>query len=251
MKRQDADKEERLVSVQARGTDVRDVLADLFTQAKCEFVLSDGIEKKIYLSVRDVPFTKALQMVCESAGLQFSLRDQIYLIQPAMRIPNSGLRTPDPTASEQEVLKRKVNLNFHQASIEAITADLRKQSGVPIELEKGVPNYRINAKLWGTTLETALDAICKGTGLQYQWTGQGFRITRTFSAATVSPSRVITLAPPKIRISGEKASPRTAPARNVVPGAGAVCPKCRALLEGNWNYCPLCGAWVKPLTQSK
>lgn len=247
-RRQDIDETDPVVSIQARGTDVKEVLVDLFTQAKRDFMLSSGIEKKIYLSVREVPFTKALQMICEAARIRFVLKDEIYVIEATGSSREIGSPIPQ---NEQDALKRKISLNVNQTGIQAIAASLSKQSGVPVKLDKGVPNYRINAKLPGTTLEVALNAICSGTGLTYEWTGQGFKIMRTVSAAMVSPSRVITLAPPKVRPSSEKASLRTAPTRNVPPSAGVVCPKCRTALETGWNYCPLCGAWVKPITQVK
>lgn len=247
-RRQDIDETDPVVSIQARGTDVKEVLADLFTQAKRDFMLNSSSEKKIYLSVRQIPFTKALQMVCEAARLRFTLQDEIYIIEAAGS--STETRNPEPQ-NVQDALKRRVSLKVNQMGIRAIAAGLSKQSGVPIELDKGVPNYRINAKLPETTLEAALHAICSGTGLKYEWTDQRFKITRTVSAAMVSPSQVITLVSPKVRPAGEKANPRTAPVRNVPPSAGAVCPKCRAVLEREWNYCPLCGAWVKPVTQPK
>lgn len=255
-KRQDTDDVEPVVSIQARGIDVKEVLADLFAQAKLQFMLNSGIEKRIYLSVREVPFTRALQMVCDSANLQYSLQDQVYVIQAAGSAPNPvgamhELPRNTKPANEQDALRRRVNLNFNQTVIKAIVSSLSRQSGMPIELDAGIPNYRMSAKLPGTTLEVALNAICTGTGLKYTWTGEGFKITRTVSAAAVSPGRVITPVPPKVRPSGEKPNPRTAPVRNMPPSAGTLCPKCKATLEKEWNYCPLCGAWVKPLTQPK
>lgn len=247
-RRQDIDETDPIVSIQARGIDVKEALVDLFTQAKRDFMLTSGIEKKIYLSVREVPFTKALHMVCEAARLRFVLQDEIYVIEATGSNPE--IQNPIPQ-NAQDALKKRVSLNVNQTEIQAIAASLSKQSGVPVKLDNGVPNYRINAKLPGTTLEVALNAICSGTGLTYEWTGQGFKIMRTVSAAMVSPSRVITLVPPTVRLSGEKASPRTAPTRNVTPSVGAVCPKCRTALEKEWNYCPRCGAWVKPITQVK
>jgi len=51
------------VSISAKGEDVRSVLHDLFTQSKKSFVLQPSVRFVLYLSLKDIEFEEALQLV--------------------------------------------------------------------------------------------------------------------------------------------------------------------------------------------
>lgn len=239
-----SDTSEPLVSLQALGTDVRDALSDLFSQAKQDFVLSPQVKGQIYLTIHNQPFTIALNAVCEAAELKYARRGTVYYVQPL----TGGAAGARAELSEKVLLVKLVSLNLRGSDLKTALASLQKQTGAPMRLAPNAPNLRLNATLQKVSLQTALNAICTGTGLEYRWTGSGFEIKRSESVPVVSPSRVVTLQPP-IGVESQL-SAKPSPIRSIPPSTGGIpCPKCRYALQKGWKYCPMCGAWVKPITE--
>src|ERR1044072_860195 len=85
-----------IVSITAQSTDVRIVIADLFIQAKKNFVLQPGINFALFLSLDKVTFEDALDIVCKQANLTFIIKNDIYFVSKkaivAAEIPRSEER---------------------------------------------------------------------------------------------------------------------------------------------------------------
>ncbi len=94
-------------------------------------------------------------------------------------------------------------------------------------------------------MEAALDALCDGTGLRWQKQGDGYVIAPS-GTPQARPAPTPTEQTPAARPA--PANPRTAPSRPVAPDQPLRCPKCRYALQLDWRYCPICGAYVKHLT---
>jgi hypothetical protein len=69
------------VSVNARGTDIRPVIHDLFEQVKRNYVLAPDVKLTIFLSLHDIEFDEALMLICKNAGLTYELQNGIYFIK--------------------------------------------------------------------------------------------------------------------------------------------------------------------------
>jgi hypothetical protein len=187
------------VSVTSRGSDIRLVLTNIFSQAKKSLILQPTIQYSLYLSLQDTDFSKAVEVICDQAGLKFDIRDGIYHIYrkkaplsfptlpkvaapaaatPSVEEPMNSKPTVTPAISEGPktgrlsllVLKRKVTTKLAKAPIGAVLEELGAQSGIKIELGENVPAYRLDAVLNHTTLRYALEQITRAAKLTYSFT---------------------------------------------------------------------------------
>jgi len=214
-------RQETLITLESRGKDAREVFAELFVQAKVDFVLQVDIARPVYLTLRETPFLRALQLLCEATNTRYSIRDGVYYIAPLAAAP-----PPPPVQATDR--PRTVRLVGSGLTLRGIAAEISKQAGVKVTVSPDAPDLRFNLNLPSVSVEAALDALCDGTGLRWQKQGDGYVI-----------------APPA---RSAPANPRTAPSRPVAPDQPLRCPKCRYALQLDWRYCPICGAYVKHLT---
>jgi hypothetical protein len=231
-------RQETLITLESRGKDAREVFAELFAQAKVDFVLQVDIARPVYLTLRETPFMRALQLLCEATNTRYSVREGIYYIAPMA----SASPPPPVQATERP---RAVRLVGSGLTLRAVAAEISKQTGVKITVAPDAPDLRFNLNLPSVSVEQALDAVCEGTGLRWQKQGDGYLIA-PISPPQARPAPAPTEQTPAARPA--PANPRTAPSRPVAPDQPLRCPKCRYALQLDWRYCPLCGAYVKHLT---
>jgi len=101
------------VTIAAKGTDVRTVLTDLFGQAKKDFVLEPNIRFVLYLSLTEMPFEEALEIVCKTASLRYEVQNGIWFLskKPTPKpiepqpIRSNPSRSPSPQ-SRNRLLRR-------------------------------------------------------------------------------------------------------------------------------------------------
>jgi hypothetical protein len=86
-------RQEMLITLESRGKDAREVFAELFAQAKVDFVLQVDIARPVYLTLRETPFMRALQLLCEATNTRYSVREGVYYIAPMAGAP------PPPTCA--------------------------------------------------------------------------------------------------------------------------------------------------------
>ncbi|MCX7925285.1 MAG: hypothetical protein N2554_05680 [Fimbriimonadales bacterium] len=232
--------QDALINLEARGKDAREVFVELFAQAKVNFVLQAEIQRPVYLTLREMPFLKALQLLCEATNTRYSVRDGVYYITPVAGAPSS------PPITVQETRAPTLRLVGTGMPLRSVAAEIAKQAGVKVEVAPDAPNLRFNLNLPNVTVENALDALCEGTGLRWERIEGGYRIAVVAPPQTrhAPSSGGQTPAAPR----SAPVSPRTAPSRAVSPDQPLRCPKCRYELKTDWRYCPICGAFVKHLT---
>ena len=231
-------RQETLITLESRGKDAREVFAELFAQAKVDFVLQVDIARPVYLTLRETPFLRALQLLCEATNTRYSVREGVYYIAPIAGAPPSVI----VQATERP---RPVRLVGSGLTLRAVAAEISKQAGVKITIAPDAPDLRFNLNLPSVSVEQALDALCEGTGLRWQKQGEGYLI------APISPPQARPAPAPTVQTPAPRpapANPRTAPSRAVAPDQPLRCPKCRYALQLDWRYCPICGAYVKHLT---
>ncbi len=231
--------EELKVTLEARGQDARVVFADLFRQVNKDFVLNLPEGKPVYLTLRETPFLRALSLLCEATQTRFTIREGVYYIAPAEPEPKPAPTSPPPTQP------KRVRLVGNGLTLGAIVQEIRRQAGVEVTLEPNVPNLRMNLNLPSVSVEEALNALCRGTGLRWEPTERGYRVLLEEPAVRATPSAP---APEQPSLRTGTGDPRMAPNRPVAPGSSLRCPKCRYVLQLDWRYCPICGAYVKHLT---
>ncbi len=183
------------VSLDARGDDVREVLATLFAQVHRPYALDASIKGKLYVSFDRMPFPKALNVVLAQANLVARDQDGVTLIAPAPKpvapkpvVPPKTAVTPvskpvekveKPTAIAPATLAHRVTTRLSRAPLADVFAALGEQAGIPIELDPDVPAYRVDAFFAKTSLRYALDRVCKAAGLRYEPSATGIRIVRS------------------------------------------------------------------------
>jgi hypothetical protein len=169
------------VTIASRGSDVRPVLFDLFTQSQKNFVLEPNLHFVLYLSLAGVEFDEALEIVCNVAGLGYELDNGVYFIgKRKAGQATAAVTGPKPTTVPPVVFK-KGKLTDHdlnkrlttRLTVTAITEVFRsftQQTGIEILVDKDVPVYRIDAYLIDTSLGYAMDVIMRSTNLKYTLT---------------------------------------------------------------------------------
>lgn len=168
------------VTIASKGSDVRNVLFDLFTQSKKNFVLEPNLYYVLYLSLAGVEFEEALNIVCKVASLEFEVDNGIYFISKkkvgALPLPKpSATITTYPltikrgklTSTEME---RHLTTRFTRANIADVFKAISEQTKIEILIDKNVPAFQLDAYLIDTSLQYALDVICRSTGLTYTLT---------------------------------------------------------------------------------
>lgn len=182
------------VTIKSKGDDVREVVSNLFEQAKKNFVLDSTIEFKLYLSLENLPFDEALPIVCKTAHLEYEIKNGIYYVRHK---PQNGSAAATTTTKEvvvpkplgpipQSTMMKRVSLNLKQTDIKAVYAELAKQAGVNIDIDPKVPSYKLDAIIEPTTFRAALNQLADATGLTFKLTNN---MSITISAGN-STSRI-------------------------------------------------------------
>lgn len=157
-----------IVCLTSKTTDIRAIISDLFGQAKRNYVLQPGIQAALYLSLDKVEFEEALAIVCNQAHLQFEIQNGIYFITKKVVVAPA---IPSPRGSlDASVLSHRLTTKISKTDIRAVFAEFSKQTDVKIEVDKSVPNYKLDASLTRTSLKFALDKVTDATGLKYKFT---------------------------------------------------------------------------------
>lgn len=173
---------EGLVAISSRGSDVRMVLHDLFTQAKKNFVLEVDDKRQLFLSLSGVEFDEALEIVCKTSNLVYEIQNGIYFLsrpktKPMAKDPAPVAEKPKPLPkfSEADLLK-KVTTRLPKTDFRAVMQEFAQQTGVPITVDASVPAYKLDAFLVDTSLKYAMDLISRAAKLQYRLEPGGLRI---------------------------------------------------------------------------
>lgn len=169
------------VSISAKGDDVRGVLADLFAQAKKDFVLEPNIRFVLYLSLSNAEFEEALQIVCKTAELKYEVQNGIYFVTKKKPVVAPPQVVPQPVAEVKiveaptgklpaQVLSKIVTTRLSKTCLREVLREIGRQAGVTIEIDETIPRYKVDAFLLQTSLKYALDVLSKATGTKYVFT---------------------------------------------------------------------------------
>lgn len=177
---------EIFVNVQAKQSDVRDVIHDLFDQAKQNYVIDPNVHYVLWLNLTHVDFEQALSIICHEAHLKYEKRDGIWYVSvqptPAM-IEAQKITTqteeaklpPTPHFTDRYLAKRVTTRLKHQP-IRIVFASLSRQAGIPIFVDAKIPNYKVDAYLMKTSLKYALLKLDEAAGLKYKLGNDGIHV---------------------------------------------------------------------------
>jgi len=103
------DQESRLFSIEVREADISDVLRALAQQSGLNIILGQGVEGKVSLSFKDIPFRDAMEMVIKANGLMYTVQNNIMWVgrkvdvSDEMRVEIVRLNNADPATAVQQL----------------------------------------------------------------------------------------------------------------------------------------------------
>lgn len=178
----------QLVTLRARGVDVRFVLHDLFDQAKQSYILEGVPFFDLYLSLDKLEFEEALSLILRASKLTYERENGIFVIRKAgdgSRTPKASAPSPTPTATTptrptpvttntppatgrlpQSVLNRRVKGSYTKRPLAEIVSDLGQQAGVRVEVDPKVPKYALDFTVNETSLGWSLRRIAQELRLE-------------------------------------------------------------------------------------
>lgn len=171
------------VTISSKGSDVRAVLHDLFTQAKKNFVLENLSRSELYLSLNSMAFDETLEIVCRLSNLTYEIQNDIYYftkvrpVQTTTTQPDRKPSTPNPSAQiakvgklSEAVLQRAVSGTYNKVDLRAIIKNLGDQAKINVEVDERIPLYKLDFKLNPTSLGYALKTIADRLKLEVVFT---------------------------------------------------------------------------------
>lgn len=180
------------VRVTARGTDVRPVIHDLFQQAKKSYILDPDVAMTLYLSLNDVEFDEAFELICKTAGLSYEVQNGIYFIKADPKGPSfkpQPVKAPMKVETTPATSKSAVVPNRKSADPLPMVPTLdgkpvvlpAKANSVvhkPQFLDKSVLAKRVTTRLNKTDIRVVMQAIAKQSGVNIEVDSQvpGYRI---------------------------------------------------------------------------
>ena len=77
------------------------------------------------------------------------------------------ITTPIETTKPKVSLTGRLTVSMKKMDIREVFAEFARQGKVDIEFDDSVPNYKLDASFYNTTLKFALDKVCKVAHLKY------------------------------------------------------------------------------------
>ena len=161
---------------------MREVLHDLFTQAKKNYVLDGAQRSNLFLVLNGVDFEETLAIVCKSAGLQYEMQNGIYFLSPLTKPAAVKVADPSPKVVAvvekpkgrlpDTVLAKRFTTRFTKADFRKVVAEIARQTNVKIEVAEDVPARLVDAFLLDTSLKYGLDLLTSALGLEYRFSEQ-------------------------------------------------------------------------------
>jgi type II secretory pathway component GspD/PulD (secretin) len=82
----------------------------------------------------------------------------------------SGATTPIELDQPKVSLTGRLTVQLKKMDIRDVFSEFGRQAKVDIELDDSVPNYKLDAAFYNTTLKFAIEKVCKVAGLKYSIT---------------------------------------------------------------------------------
>ena len=199
------------IKIKSKGEDVRTVIDTVFAQANMQYVLETTVRQQIFMSLDDISFSEATEIIGRIADLTFTQKGKIWYVnkraktiptntaaqpfvpaskaspmKPAPKNPATPISKPavskpeaakpakeKPTKEKPAAVKRldlsmRLTARKQKADIREVFASFAEQTNVKIEVDETVPNYKIDAFMFNTSLKFALERVCKAAGLKFE-----------------------------------------------------------------------------------
>lgn len=167
-------KENGHVNLISKGKDVREVLTDLFSQAKKNFIIDQAPRTNLFLVLSGIEFEETLEIICRTAGLVYEVQNGIYFIRkaPTTSLNNpAGGGTPKLTGKlNPSVLEKKFTVRLPKTDYREVLKQIGKLTNLWIEVDPTLTGRSVDAFLVDMTLKQGLDMLTQALGLEYKFT---------------------------------------------------------------------------------
>jgi type II secretory pathway component GspD/PulD (secretin) len=157
------------VTIASRGRDVREVISDLFTQAKKNFVIERTPRTELFLALNNVEFEEALSIVARVSGLQYEIQNGIYYISRIDPTKAGEASRPKGRLAET-VLTRKFTTRLAKTDFRDVLKAIAEQTKVTLEVDPSLSGRMVDAFLIDTTLKQGLEMLTQALGLDFRLT---------------------------------------------------------------------------------
>ena len=116
--------------------------------------------------------SKAKKLVAKKAAAQKANAAQSFAEITADTNPTTSMTMTKMAVKTSNTvdLTPKITLQLKKMAIRDVFNEMIQQTRVEIEIDDSVPNYKLDAFFYNTSLKFALDKICKIAGLKYTFT---------------------------------------------------------------------------------
>jgi type II secretory pathway component GspD/PulD (secretin) len=130
------------------------------------------VSKKVTIPKRPAPKLTTPNVVTTSKVLTpVSVDTPIILATKAIPVTTVTTGTTVTKTPKSKVdLTGRLTVQLKRMDIQEVFAEFGRQAKVDIEIDGTVPNYKLDASFYNTTLKFALDKVCKVAGLKYTMT---------------------------------------------------------------------------------
>jgi hypothetical protein len=95
------------------------------------------------------------------------------------KIEAGKVTAPKSEPTKKFDMQARLTTKLQKTDIREVFAEFARQTGAKIEVTDTVPNYKIDAYMFNTSLKFALDRVCAAAGLKYETTsGKTVRISK-------------------------------------------------------------------------
>lgn len=136
------------------------------------------VRKKAPMATKATPAKQPVEIPTKTANKTTgkTTADQTTKIVSLPKTQNTaaqGFNGPEKTVTPKPIsvdLTNRLTVQLKKMEIRDVFAEFGRQSKVEIEIDETVPNYKLDAFFYNTSLKFALDKVCKVAGLKYTFT---------------------------------------------------------------------------------
>lgn len=153
-------------SIEVSNADVRTALRELFKTAGASYKISPDVQGEVTMSMKNVPFSVALQSLVRQVGATYNLRNGVYEISKGdEKIGSGDINTP-------------VTIDLNNEDVRKALSVLCKTSGVSYRIAPEVQGaITLSAK--NVPFTSALQSVVQQVGATYKVRDGVYEIVRT------------------------------------------------------------------------
>jgi len=165
---------QKRITLVFKGISPQKLLHLLASIAKINIAVPSNIpNKKLSISLRNIPWFKALQSVVKLTGHHLETSQQGFVLRPGQRSIYQALPVQIKQPSSQ-LTQRPVTIQLKAVSFRKAIQLLASIGKVKVSIPTKFPNRKINLSLKKLPWLTALKSIVKGTGYKVKVSGKNY-----------------------------------------------------------------------------